>query len=106
MHRGISTMWREARASHASPIAVDLTPPINQLAMIERAFHVLCKIEQGHLPKAFVICLSSAGESIQLALNAAGLGGLDVNARAVLALPLYALSDFQIARIGAKVPKH
>lgn len=71
--------------------------------MIERALHVLWKIEQGHLPKAVIVGLSSAGESIQSALNAAGLGGLDVNTRGVLALPLYALSAFEVGRIGPKL---
>ena len=73
-------------------------------AMIERALHVLRKIEQGHLPQAVVVGRSSASESIQSALNAAGLGGLDLNARGVLALPLYALSAFELGRIGPKLP--
>jgi hypothetical protein len=88
----------------ASPVAVDLTPPINQPAMIDRALHVLWKIEQGHLPKAVVVGLSSADESIQSALDAAGLGGLDVSTRGVLALSLYALSAFEVGRIGQKLP--
>jgi hypothetical protein len=88
----------------ASPVAVDLTPPGNQPAMIGRALHVLWKIEQGHLPQAVVVGLSSASESIQSALNAAGLGRLDVSARGVLALPLQALSAFELGRIGPKLP--
>lgn len=56
------------------------------------------------MPKAVVVALSSADESIQSALNAVGLGGLDTTARAVLALPLYALSAFELGRIGPKLP--
>ncbi len=48
--------------------------------------------------------MKGAHKSIQSALNAAGLGGLDVNTRAVLALPLYALSAFELGRIGPKLP--
>jgi hypothetical protein len=88
----------------ASPVAVDLTPPINQPAMIGRALHVLWKIEQLALPQAVVVGLSSASESIQAALHAAGLGGWDTTARGVLALPLYALSAFEVGRIGPKLP--
>lgn len=88
----------------ASPVAVDLTPPINQPAMIDRALHVLWKIEQVALPQAVAVGLSNAGESIQSALNAAGLGGLDLNTRGVLAVPLYALSAFEVDRIGPKLP--
>jgi len=88
----------------ARPVAVDLTPPSSHPAMIERALHILWKIEQGHLPQAVVVGLFSAGDSIQSALNAAGLDGLDVNTRGVLALPMYALSAFELGRIGPKLP--
>mgnify|MGYP006883219452 FL=1 len=87
-----------------SPVAVDLTPPSSQPAMIERALHVLWKIEGGHLPNVAVVGLSSADESIQAALDAAGLSGLDTTARGVLAVPLYALSAGDLARIGPKLP--
>jgi hypothetical protein len=72
--------------------------------MIERALHVLWKIEQGHLPKAVFVGLSSASESIQSALNAAGLGGLDLNTRGVLALRLYAFAVFQRNANSARLP--
>lgn len=89
---------------HASPVAVDLTPPNSQPAMIERALHLLWKIEGGHLPLVAVVGLSSQGTSIQSALDDAGLGGLDTMGRGVLAVPLYALSAFDVGRIGQKLP--
>jgi hypothetical protein len=61
-------------------------------------------IEQGHLPQAIVVRLFSASKRIQSTLNVVGLGGLDTTARGVLALPLYALSVFELGRIGPKLP--
>lgn len=89
---------------HASPVAVDLTPPSSHPAMVDRALHILWKIAQCHLLKAVVVGLSSAGESVQSALNAAGLGSLDVSTRGVLALPMYAVSAFELGRIVPKLP--
>ena len=60
--------------------------------------------EQGHIPKVAVVGLQTTGTSIQAALNAAGLGSLDVTACGVLALPLYAFSDVQIERVWEKLP--
>jgi len=48
--------------------------------------------------------LPTTGTSIQSALSAAGLGSLDMTARGVLALPLYAFSDVQIERVWEKLP--
>ena len=88
----------------AVSVAVDLTPPQVQFKVAERAYHILWKIEQGHIPKVAVVGLLTTGTSIQSALNAAGLGSLDVTARGVLALPLYAFSDVQIERVWEKLP--
>lgn len=88
----------------ARPVAVYLTPPINQPAKIERALHVLWRTEQGYLPQDDVVGLSGASESFQSALDAAGLGRLDKTARGVLTLPLYALSAFELGGIGPKLP--
>lgn len=88
----------------AVSIAVDLTPPQVQFKVAERAYHILWKIERGHIPKVAVAGLQTAGTRIQAALNAAGLGSLDVTARGVLALPLYAFSDVQIERVWEKLP--
>ena len=88
----------------AVSVAVDLTPPQVQFKVAERAYHVLWKIEQRHIPKVAVVGLQTPGTSIQSALNAAGLGSLDVTAQGVLALPLYAFSDTQIERVWEKLP--
>jgi len=79
----------------AVSVAADLTPPQVQFKVAERAYHILWKIEQRRIPKVAVGGLQTAGTSIQAALNAAGLGSLDMTARGVLALPLYAFSDVQ-----------
>jgi hypothetical protein len=55
------------------------------------------------LPKVAVIGLPTTGTNIQVALNAAGLGSLDITARGVLALPLDAFSAAQIERVSEKL---
>jgi hypothetical protein len=84
--------------------AVDLSPPNSQSALVERTRHILWKIEQGHLPKVAVVGLPSSATSIQTALNSAGIGTLDLTSRGVLAVPLYALSAFELGRISPKLP--
>lgn len=48
--------------------------------------------------------IAAQAKSIQSALSAAGLGSLNTTTRGVLALPLYALSAFEVGRIGPKLP--
>lgn len=72
--------------------------------MIERELHVIWKIKQGHLPKAVVVGLSSAGESIQSALDAAGLGGLDIAQCGVLAVPMKIFEATQLHSISKRLP--
>jgi hypothetical protein len=85
-------------------VAVDRTPPQVQFKVSERAYHILWKIEQGHIPKVAVVGLLTTDTSIQAALNAAGLGSFDMTARGVLALPPYAFADLQIERVWEKLP--
>jgi len=61
-------------------------------------------VSQEGLRRLAVVGLLTTGTSIQTALNATGLGSLDVTARGVLALPLYAFSDAQIERVWEKLP--
>ena len=76
----------------AVTVAQDLSIPKGQDIVAERVYQVLWKIPQGHLPKVALVGLPTNGTSIQAALNAAGLADLDITARSVLALPLYAFS--------------
>ena len=92
-----------------SPVAVDLSVPPGQIAVSERAFHVAwaasqAKQEPGvRFPPVAIVALPTAGTTMRQAMTAAGLP-IDLAARCVLALPVYALPVAAVERLTGFLP--
>lgn len=93
----------------ASPVAVDLTVPTGQGALSERVYHVAWKAQQAQvspdlgLPPVAVVTLATPATTIREAMTAAGLP-IDLAARGVLALPVYALPVAAVERLAGVLP--
>lgn len=94
----------------AASTGIDLTPPQNQAALCDRALHLIWKSQQApyapdaEFPPCVVVGLATPLTTIRQALDAAGLGGLDLATRAVLAVPLYAFDAFTRSRVAPELP--
>jgi hypothetical protein len=92
-----------------SPVAVDLSVPLNQDAIAERAYHVAWAAGQAardpaaRFPPVAVVTLATPATTIRQAMTAAGLP-IDLAARGVLALPIYALSVAAVERLAGVLP--
>lgn len=88
----------------------DLTPPQNQAVLSDRALHLIWKAQQAPyapeagFPAVVVVGLDTPLTTIRDALTAVGLGSLDLAARAVLAVPLYAFDSDARSRVAPELP--
>jgi hypothetical protein len=84
---------------------VDMSVPVNQPLLLDRLFHLLWKIEGGvDLPAVVVVGIPTRQTSILAALDAVGLGGIDLSERGVLAVPLYCFSAQDRFKLSGHLP--
>ena len=94
----------QAQAPASLP-TIDTTAPASQDRASDRLAHLLWKLDQGALPAVAVVPLESPETTLGAAITAAGMGGLDLSATALLCVPLWALPADARDSIARRLPR-
>ena len=108
-HPDYSALWAAGGVPMLTPQSsaapVNLAAPPSQTGnAMDRATHVIWRVVQGVFPKVAIVGLPTQATSIQAALNAAGLGRLDLATRGVIAFPTFAMTLLQQEEFAPRLP--
>ena len=89
----------------ASLPTIDTTAPASQDRASDRLAHLLWLMDDGRLPGVAVVGLEDPAETLQAAIDRAGMAGLDLTATALLCVPLWAMPADSREMLALRLPR-
>ena len=89
----------------ASLPTIDTTAPASQDRVSDRLAHLLWLMDDGRLPGVAVVGLEDPAETLQAAIDRAGMAGLDLTVTPLLCVPLWAMSVDTREMLALRLPR-
>ena len=89
----------------ASLPTIDTTTPASQDRASDRLTHLLWLMDDGRLPGVAVVGLEDPAETLQAAIDRAGMAGLDLTVTPLLCAPLWAMPADSREMLALRLPR-
>ena len=89
----------------ASLPTIDTTAPASQDRASDRLTHLLWLMDDGRLPGVAVVGLEDPAETLQAAIDRAGMAGLDLTVTPLLCAPLWAMPADSREMLALRLPR-
>ena len=84
---------------------IDTTTPASQDRASDRLGHLLWLMDDGRLPGVAVVGLENPAEPLQVAIDRAGMGALDLTVTPLLCAPLWAMPANSREMLALRLPR-